>query len=45
MFVEGVYVTEYYFRIIKAFGIFTEKGVLNDYWIVWVFLIISVFGM
>ena len=37
--------TEYHLGIGKVFGIFTGKGIVNDYWIVWVFGIVSVFAM
>lgn len=43
--IEGVYWTEYHFRKVKAFWIFTSKGILDEYWIVWVFEIVSVFEM
>ena len=36
---------EYHFSIVKGFAIFTGKGILNDYRILWVFGIASIFGM
>ena len=36
---------QYGFRIIKAFRIFAGKGIVNDYWIVYMFEIVSVFRM
>ena len=35
--IEGVCGIEYNFGIVKAFRIFIKKGMLNDYWMVWVF--------
>ena len=33
-----------FFRVVKAFRIFTGKGMLNDYWILCVFGVVNVFG-
>ena len=35
----------YGFRTVKAFRILIPKGMVNDYWIVCIFGIVSVFGM
>ena len=32
-------------KILKAFRIFIEKGMVNDYWIVCLFGIVTVFGI
>ena len=40
-----MYGVDYNFGRAKAFMIFTEKGILNKNWIVWVFGIVCAFGM
>ena len=35
--IKGVYRTEYHFRIVTVFRIFTKKWILNHYWVVSVF--------
>ena len=35
--IKGVYRTEYHFRTVTVFRIFTKKWILNHYWIVSVF--------
>ena len=51
--IESVYGMGYGYRIVKGtyrkyiytFGIIIGKLILNDYWIVYVFRIVSVFGI
>ena len=43
--IEGVYGMEYNFRTVKTFKIFIEKRIVNDWWIVCGFGMISKFGM
>ena len=43
--IVSVFRIKYGFRIVKAFNMFIGKGMVNDYWIVCVFGIVSVLGM
>ena len=40
LMLDLAYVMKFNFRIVKAFRILIGKGIVNDYWIVWVHVIV-----